>query len=329
MRSVFLSYSHMERETAEAVEQALRRLSIAAWFDKTDLYAGDMWPKALGEAIQQADALLLIWSGAASSSEFVELEWNIALALRKPVLPILSDDTVLPPALRASHGITETAPDRVAVRVEAALNALSSTPAPPPLGHKPFITQLEGLSHQDPSTVLQTVKALEQQSGWIVAGPVYQASGDIHIQDGGAKKASLSHRWKVWVWVIVGVLTAGFLLKQLVFEAKYSPSHVTQNISLSPSSTELPGEEHTGTASVSQRMSGIIVDGLDKPVIEAKVVRVGSSNSTMTDAAGRFSLAVYEAPDELVRLHVEKDGFRPLSEYFPIRQDIRVVLRRE
>jgi hypothetical protein len=84
--SVFLSYAQADRESAEALEQGLRVRSVSAWCDKTSLHAGEKWPKALGEAIQRTSALVLLWSAAASRSEFVELEWNIALALKKPVL---------------------------------------------------------------------------------------------------------------------------------------------------------------------------------------------------------------------------------------------------
>ena len=91
MPGVFISYEHTDLKSAEALEHALRLRAIAAWRDKTNLHAGDKWPKALGEAIRQTDALLLLWSAAAFGSEFVELEWNIALALKKPIIAVRSE----------------------------------------------------------------------------------------------------------------------------------------------------------------------------------------------------------------------------------------------
>jgi hypothetical protein len=79
--SVFLSYAQKDSESAESLEQGLRVRFVLAWRDKTSLHAGEKWPKALGEAIQRSRALVLLWSAAASHSDFVELEWNIALAL--------------------------------------------------------------------------------------------------------------------------------------------------------------------------------------------------------------------------------------------------------
>ena len=49
------------------------------WRDKTNLHAGERWPKKLGDAIAEAEALVLLWSTDASHSDFVELEWNIVI----------------------------------------------------------------------------------------------------------------------------------------------------------------------------------------------------------------------------------------------------------
>jgi TIR domain len=312
MPSVFLSYAHTDLKSAEALEHGLRLRFIAAWRDKTNLHAGDKWPKALGEAIRQTDALLLLWSAAASRSEFVELEWNIALALKKPILAVLSDETALPAVLRALHSITEREPGRVVERVVVALTALGSAPAETATGQDAIMTRLDNISQTDPQVVLQTVRVLLQQPGWTVSGPVYQAARDIHVHGERSEKKSLADHWKVWVGIAVGVLTAGTLVKQFVFDA--SPI----------------GQRTESPTPVSQQISGIVMDETDTLINGAKVALVGSSESTVTRAGGRFSLPAYgQRPNDLVRLSVTKDGFRPLSEYYPIRQDVYVMLHRD
>lgn len=328
MLRVFLSYAHADHKVAEALEESLRRRSIESWRDKTSLHAGDRWPKALGEAIRQADALLLLWSEAASRSDFVELEWNIALALKKPVLPVLSDETALPAALSASHGIKEVDLQRVVERMDAALKAAASAPVEPAKGHDAIITRLANLTQRDPRAVLESVKVLIQQPGWTVGGAVYQAGGDIHIH-GDSQKKSLADRWKVWVGIAVGVLTAGILLKQLAFD-KIPGTARTPSTEVSAPSPAVPSVQPTVTpVPVSQEISGIITDEFDNPIQGATVTLIGFSDSTITEAGGRFSLPVRGALHERVRLSVTKDGFRPLSEYYPVRQDVRVMLRRE
>jgi len=86
---VFLSYSSQQLSFAHQLEAELTAKGVKVWRDKTSLHAGERWPKALGDAIATADALVLIWSAEANQSDFVELEWNIAVAMKKPVMPYL------------------------------------------------------------------------------------------------------------------------------------------------------------------------------------------------------------------------------------------------
>jgi pimeloyl-ACP methyl ester carboxylesterase len=81
-------------------------------------------------------------------------------------------------------------------------------------------------------------------------------------------------------------------------------------------------------ARVSRQISGMVTDEADAPVQGAKVVAIGSSDTTVTQKDGSFSLLV-EGSNELARLTITKDDFRPLSGYYPVRPDVRIVLRRK
>jgi hypothetical protein len=78
----------------------------------------------------------------------------------------------------------------------------------------------------------------------------------------------------------------------------------------------------------SKQISGIVTDESDAPIRGAKVVLMGSSDSTVTQEDGGFSLPVHES-DELVRLSITKDGFHPLSEYYSVRREVRIILHRQ
>ncbi|GJL63607.1 MAG: hypothetical protein NPIRA04_22610 [Nitrospirales bacterium] len=82
MPSVFLSYASQDEAYAKSLEQGLTEHGITVWRDKTNLHAGERWPKRLGEAMADQNFFLLLWSHAAAQSDFVELEWNIAMAMR-------------------------------------------------------------------------------------------------------------------------------------------------------------------------------------------------------------------------------------------------------
>ena len=316
--SVFLSYAQADRESAEALEQGLRVRSVSAWRDKTSLHAGEKWPKALGEAIQRSSALILLWSAAASRSEFVELEWNIAVALKKPVLSVLSDETPLPVTLRATHGIKERELERIVQCVMMTLKVLESAPPQTAPGEGAIIGQLDSLPQRDPHEVLQSVKLLLEQPGWAVSGQVYQAGGDIIIHGRESEAKTLADHWKVWVGIVVGVLTAATLAKQFIFNAP-TPEIIHTGAAPTPVQPAVP---------VSQHISGIATDESDTPIQGAKVVLMGSSDSTVTQQDGGFSLPVHGSND-LVRLNITKDGFHPLSEYYPVRREVRVMLRRQ
>jgi tetratricopeptide (TPR) repeat protein/tRNA A-37 threonylcarbamoyl transferase component Bud32 len=103
--AVFISYSREDLDPAVRLEQALKEQGLKPWRDQESLYAGQQWPKALGDAISSNDFLLLLWSQHSAESHFVEFEWTTAIALRKTIIPCLLDDTPLVPALISFNGI--------------------------------------------------------------------------------------------------------------------------------------------------------------------------------------------------------------------------------
>jgi hypothetical protein len=96
---VFLSYARQDLEIAKRVEQALREKECLVWRDQENVYGGQNWPKALGESIADHEVVLLLWSENARQAHFVEFEWSTAVALKKPVIPCLLDETPLPSTL--------------------------------------------------------------------------------------------------------------------------------------------------------------------------------------------------------------------------------------
>src|SRR5262245_12311981 len=103
MPKVFLSYSRGDLDAVLVLEQRIGQ-RVSVWRDQEKIYGGDRWPKVLGEAIDANDVVLLVWSQHSAASHYVEFEWCTALALRKPIIPWLLDETPLPPSLRAVNG---------------------------------------------------------------------------------------------------------------------------------------------------------------------------------------------------------------------------------
>lgn len=169
---LFVSYSSTDLAAVEAIEKELGEKGVSVWRDRNDLYAGEHWPKALGEAIAAKDAVLLVWSKHARESDYVELEWCTGIALKKTILPYRLDDTPLPPSLSAVHAIDA----RSAGSMEKVVQALRkhSVAADAPRA-KEVINALGEIEGKDLEGVLETVKSIFEQNNWLVHGNVYQA----------------------------------------------------------------------------------------------------------------------------------------------------------
>src|SRR5262249_51927599 len=97
MENIFLSYARNDLSAVLPLAQSLAESGISVWRDQESIYGGQLWPKAIGEAIASNDAILLMWSVNSARSKFVEFEWNTAIALQKKIIPCPMDDTALPP----------------------------------------------------------------------------------------------------------------------------------------------------------------------------------------------------------------------------------------
>jgi hypothetical protein len=72
---IFISYCHPDLVWAERFERALLRLGLSVFRDSTEIRAGQEWPSALREALDQSRALLLLWSeDHAAASSWVHFE---------------------------------------------------------------------------------------------------------------------------------------------------------------------------------------------------------------------------------------------------------------
>jgi len=216
MPSLFLSYARADLEPVLGIERGLRADHVSVWRDQDKLYGGQRWPKALGEAVAAQDYLLLCWSKSAAASTYVELEWCTALALKKSIIPCLLDDVPLPPSLRSIQGIRVDTPAQC---IPSILAALQERPvATDPARSAEVIGGLAQITAREPNEVLKTVKATFEQHHWMVQGSVYQAAGDIIInQPATAPKAKkpLLEKWQTWLALAIAVLTVVTMVLEL------------------------------------------------------------------------------------------------------------------
>jgi hypothetical protein len=108
--SVFISYSHVDRDIVLAAIAIQRELDFAAWTDFRNIPAGSNWSERIDQAISNADLLVLCWTASSASSRFVRREWEAALQHGTRVIPVLLDETPLPDELAHIQALTMLRP---------------------------------------------------------------------------------------------------------------------------------------------------------------------------------------------------------------------------
>lgn len=103
--SIFLSYTHLDKDFAGRLATDLLSAGIKVWMDEGEIKPGDSLVKTISSAIDKMDAFAVLLSPDSVSSDWVKRELNLATdrelrTRRIRVIPILIADCELPPILR-------------------------------------------------------------------------------------------------------------------------------------------------------------------------------------------------------------------------------------
>lgn len=119
LKKIFLSHKTQDKPLAEKVKKALESLDFEVWYDVTALYPGDQWPKAIAKGVSDTDVMVVMWTKeAAADPHWIEFEYNTALALRKPVIPVWFQGIDLPLEFSAFQAIRYADPAQTALEVQ-------------------------------------------------------------------------------------------------------------------------------------------------------------------------------------------------------------------
>lgn len=78
------------------LEERLRAAGAEVWVDHVGIRGWDSLPKRISDALEWCDTLVLVWSEVSRASEWVALEWENAISLKKAIIPCLLDEARLP-----------------------------------------------------------------------------------------------------------------------------------------------------------------------------------------------------------------------------------------
>lgn len=95
---IFVSYVRDDEQFARRLVENLRKRGARVWFDLTDIVPEDAaaWEAWTQEALQVADALLLILSPAALQERYIEDDFVRFRDARRPVVAALAEPCQLP-----------------------------------------------------------------------------------------------------------------------------------------------------------------------------------------------------------------------------------------
>ena len=86
-RKAFISYSHMDIDTAEITASILDGLGLDYFMDRRSLGPGAVFDDEIRRNIKESDLFILLWSQNAAESDYVEKEYLYALPFAYPQEP--------------------------------------------------------------------------------------------------------------------------------------------------------------------------------------------------------------------------------------------------
>ena len=106
---VFLSHNKSDKQLARLLGMALVEQGVGVWFDEWNIKLGDSITRGISTGLEEADTFLILWSKNAERSGWMPLEFSSFLHRRAQdqelkIVPIMLDDTPLPPFVRDFKG---------------------------------------------------------------------------------------------------------------------------------------------------------------------------------------------------------------------------------
>jgi hypothetical protein len=92
----FVSHSSKDKAFVHDFAAQLKAAGLDAWVDVEDIADGAQWARVIQQGVENCQAMVVVWSANARTSEWVERETLLALRLNKPVFIAQIDDTPLP-----------------------------------------------------------------------------------------------------------------------------------------------------------------------------------------------------------------------------------------
>lgn len=89
---IFVSYSRKDSAVVQSVVDRLKAEGYCCWMDVTGIESSDEFKRVLVEAIRHSKVVLFFSSANSNNTEWIVKEINIAVQMKKPIIPVRLDD---------------------------------------------------------------------------------------------------------------------------------------------------------------------------------------------------------------------------------------------
>lgn len=103
MTDAFISYAREDREFARKLATALESVGWTVWWDRK-IPAGAAYDHAIEHELEKAGCILVLWSAASTTSEWVKNEASVAVE-RGVLLPVVIEEVRLPLEFRRRQAV--------------------------------------------------------------------------------------------------------------------------------------------------------------------------------------------------------------------------------
>jgi TIR domain-containing protein len=170
MADVFISYSQKAPEPTKVLAEALQVKGYDLWWDQR-LAAGDAFDDVIQDQLEDAKAVIVIWTAASVASKYVRREVGIALAWDK-LIPVRVTD-LLSTEIPAPFQMLHTGEVADIQSIEDALQKKGIRPQQPgrrkSLSREELIAQLGRADQALPAAVDAWLRRCQQEGFRVVA----------------------------------------------------------------------------------------------------------------------------------------------------------------
>ena len=176
------------------------------------------------------------------------------------------------------------------------------------------IEKLASITQRNPAEVFERAQAIFSQEGWVAHGPVYQAGGNIIINQPPDKPSKPLETWIKVVGLIatlLGIVVSGIT----IYKHFHPPEPLIKSEAPSP---KIP-------------LRGIVITINDAPVVDATVsLNTPNGRTVTTTPDGGFYFGnISGSSGDRVRLYVKKQGFQSTNEYVTLPGPAKIRLEKQ